>query len=208
MTDQTQDQTENTEAVTTPAKEKKAKEVKIVTMEDGSQVNFGVRANLITSLDLDTSTISFKISTGKIINWLVEHMENLTTFQKTVYMYGLLEKVKTSLAPVKVDALEVAINKQIESINKGEFNVRALTQAGEVVLTDLQKAYAIAVSYLDPSKAHWANVDNGEVIAEVLTLWESKSAIERNKIRRHPNVAVELAKIQMDNGFTSDVELI
>ena len=190
-----------TEEVTTEPKEAKPKkEVRIVTLEDGTQANFGARANLLSAIDIESDTVTFRIVTGKIINWVVKDMDNLTPFQKMVYMYGLLEKIKTSLAPIKLLKLEEAIGKQIVAIEKGEFNVRSLSSAGEVVLTDLQKAYALAFSEQYPEKAHWGKVDDATTISEVLSSWENKTPAQRNAVRRHPMVQYQLSIMAMAAG--------
>jgi len=197
------------EAATTteaaPAKVKAKKEVRIVTLEDGTQANFGARANLLSTIDLETSTLTFKLVTGKVVNWVITEIDNLTAFQKTVYMYGLLEKIKTSLAPVKLPKIEEAIAKQIAAIAKGEFNIRSINNAGEVVLTDLQKAYALAFSKQYPDKAGWSEVDSPATIAEVLEVWENKTPAQRNAIRRHPSVAWELNVMAIATGDAEDL---
>ena len=191
------------EPTSNPVEEDKVKvkkEVRIVTMDDGTQANFGARANLLSAIDLESSTVTFRIVTGKIINWTIQNMDNLTEFQKMVFMYGLLEKIKTSLAPIKLPKMVEAIQKQIVAIERGEFNVRSLSSAGEVVLTDLQKAYALAFSEQYPAKKHWANVDDAATIAEVLGVWEGKSPAQRNAIRRHPSVGYQLNVMAMNAG--------
>jgi hypothetical protein len=188
-----------------PVKPKPKKEVRIVTLDDGTQVNFGARANLLSSIDLESSTIIFKIVTGKVINWVITEMDNLTPFQKTVFMYGLLEKVKTSLAPVKLAKLEEAIAKQIAAVTKGDFNIRSINTVGEVALSDLQKAYALAFSKQYPDKAKWADIDDVATIAEVLEVWENKTPVQRNAIRRHPSVAWELNVMAIATGDAEDL---
>jgi len=190
---------------TTTAPAKPEKKVRIVTLEDGTQANFGVRANVLSIIDVKSSTLTFKIVTGKVINWTIAGVESLTEFQKTVFMYGLLEKIKTSLSPIKLAGLEDAIAKQIVSLEKGEFSVRSLTTVGEVSLTTLQQAYAIAFSKQYPDKANWANVEDPTVIAEVLSVWENKTNSQRNLVRRHPAVAWELNVMAIAKGDAEEL---
>jgi len=174
--------------------EQTEKVTNIVEMSDGTTVDFGKRGTLVTSINLDSATIVFKMVTGAVINWQVEGVENLSDFQKKVYLYGLLSKIKSAMAPVAKEDLECFINKQIETINSGTFLVRAFGDTvGEVKLTDIQKAYAIAKSKQNPDFIHWANVDDVNVISEVSTDWKAKSTQEKNVVRRNPYVQLELS---------------
>jgi len=96
-----------------------------VTLSDGTTANFGSKTQLISTLDVATATLTFKLATGAVITWAVQDIDNLEDFQKKVYLYGLLEKVKSTLSPAKKDQLEDSINSSIDSIKKGEFNIRA-----------------------------------------------------------------------------------
>lgn len=187
---------------------KPKKEVRIVTMEDGTQLNFGTRANLLSSIDLETNTLTFKLVSGKIINWILQGVEGLTDFQRTVFLYGILEKVKTSLAPIKLPKIEEAIAKQIVAIEKGEFNIRSLSGSGEVTLTELQAAYAIALSKQSKAKAHWVNTTDVVTIQEVLSVWEGKSPAQRNAIRRNAAVSWELNVMKLEEGNVEGLDTL
>jgi hypothetical protein len=68
-------------------------------------------------------------------------------------MYGLTAKVKSSLAPIKVDGLEAANTKQIAAIDSGNFNLRTISES-IVSLTNLQKSYAIVKASTDRTLSH------------------------------------------------------
>jgi len=191
---------ENNEAATPPV-------TRVVPMSDGTTVDFGSRSKLQVSFDTVTETATFKVFTGEIISWVVAGMEGLNEFQKTVHMYGVVERVKSSLSPVKLEDLSEAINKQIAAINSGEFNIRGKGAAKASKLNQLQTAYAIAMSKLTPEVGHWNQVEEATVIAEVLASWEGKDAAQRNAVRRHPAVSLELSILKMAAG-EGDAELM
>jgi len=169
----------------------------VVQMEDGTTIDFGKRGVVDISIDLKSATMVFKTVNGKVISWQVQEIDNLFPFQKKVYLYGVLSKIRTAMAPVDRAELEDFINKQIEAINAGIFNVRAFGDpTREVKLLDIQKAYAIAKSKQTTGFEHWANVDDVRVIGEVLGDWATKSASAKNKIRRNPYVQLELSLLQ------------
>lgn len=207
----TEETTEPEKVTETKSKAKKAKKaIRFVTMDDGTQANFGVRSNLLSAIDLEEGIITFKISTGKTITWAVKTLKDLTDFQKTVHLYGVMERVKSSLAPVKIDKLEEVITKQIEAIDNGEFNIRSLNTTGEIVLTDLQKAYGLTMSESPTStdKQHWKEIDKPEVVAEILQVWEGKTAVERGAIKRHPIVGWHLSVLVMNASKDSQSEAV
>lgn len=186
--------------------ETQTKEVKadrIVTLEDGVATNFGKRANLLTVVDEAAGTIVFKIITGKVIPWTVPFVEGLSDFQKTVYFYGLAAKVKSSLAPVDLADLQVAIEKQITSIDAGVFILRPVSE-GASSLTNLQKAYALVKASRDEALAHWAEFTPA-VIAEVAALWATFDVSQKNSIRKDAYVRLELAKLDASTAVVADL---
>lgn len=186
------------ETTTEPAevKEKEVKVIRIIDMEDGTKCNFGVRNNLVTNSDSETGILTFKISTGQILTFLPPELEGLNKFQKDVFLYGILSKVKTSLAPVKPLDLAAAISVQLDQISKKEFNVRNSGDSEEVLLTEWQKAFALVVSETVAGKEHWKNLEDGVTITEVLTSWNEKTVVQRNNIKRHPLVMQK--KVEFD----------
>jgi hypothetical protein len=193
MSDVEQTQEENT-VVATPAKEPV---VRRVLMENGQEVNFGARSNLLSPMDVETGTLTFLISTGKVVTWAVEKAAEISDkFIKQAFLYGLREKIKSNLAGEKdLTKLPAIIAKQIEELKKGEF---ALRRDGEAPsLSPLQIAYAIAKS-IDKKNPipGWANTSDPVVVQEVLNEWATFDKTRKNAIRKHPVVIVELAKLQ------------
>lgn len=194
------------EDTSTEAPVKKEKVLNIVTMSDGTQANFGARAKVLSAIDLEDKQITFRVADGSIINWLPKELDNLSDFQLPVFLYGLLERVKSGLSSTKgLDKVAEVINKQIEAIDAGEFSIRAVSSTGAVELTLLQRAYAIAMSGVEGGNPKWANVEDTAVIEEVLEVWEGKTAVERNAIRRHPLVSTQINIMQLEAGTAVDL---
>ncbi len=181
--------------------------VRNVAMQDGSVVNFGARANLLTATD--GNTLTFNFSDGKQIKWDVPFVEGLTEFQQTVYLYGIAAKIKSSLAPVKFDDLEAAINKQIAAINEGNFSLRVAGEAS-TSLDNWAIAYAI-VKAKEADFSHW--VVNGEfnstpeVVTEVATRWAGFSISEKNGLRKHAYIKLEKAKLDAVDAREAEEEV-
>lgn len=175
---------------------------RIVEMEDGSEVNFGKRANLLTSVD--GTTVSFKLFSGKIITWVVEGIDDLTDFQKVVYIFGLTEKVKSNIASVKdVTELEIAIHRQITSLSSGVFYTRG-TSSNAVVLDNLQKAWATVKSDQEGFE-HFIDYAEPAVSREIATLWAEMSRPAKNLIRKNVYVVVEKAKLDLADGVEAEL---
>jgi len=190
-----------TESTANAPESKKEKALNIVTMEDGTQANFGSRNKVLSAIDLATKDITFRVADGTIINWVPKETDNLSPFQLTVFLYGLLERVKTGLSSTKsLSKVAEVINAQIGTIDKGEFNIRSISSTGAIELTLLQKAYALAMAGVEGGNPNWANVDNSEAIEQVLAVWENKTPVERNAIRRHPLVQTQINILELAAG--------
>ncbi len=170
---------------------------RLVTLEDGSVVNFGARANVLVHSDNEAKVITFALSNGKKITWAAPEVEGLTPFQVQVYLYGLAAKVKSSLAPLKDLAdIEKAIAKQIASIDSGVFILKSNGREAVAKLTNLQKAYALVKSATTGFES-WEDVDAAEVITEVIERWEALTVSQRNSIRKNAYVKLELARLDV-----------
>ena len=187
---------------------KEPKQVRIVDMEDGTRVNFGVRANTLSNIDVETSTVTFKIVTGKVINWVFSGLESLSALHKTMVLYAGAEKVKSALTGMKEpEKIVEEIEKQIAKISAGEFPIRVLGESsGDVKLDNWQKAFAMAVAYQPGTPyPHWTNVDDATVITEVLNIWAGKTAQEKNKVRRHEKVLMYKAQFDAAEGLVPEL---
>lgn len=175
---------------------------RIVILEDGTQVNFGTRATLLSSFDVATATIVFKSFSGKIITYVVEGIEAFSDFQKQVYLFGLQTKIRGSLANAKgLEATDLEIQKQIDLLVDGKFSVRS-GEASEVALDNNLKAWATIQSGKYPSiveepKAHWADLGNVVVINEVLSAWNALSPKDKIAARKNAYVVYERAALDM-----------
>jgi len=175
---------------------------RIVKMEDGSEVNFGKRANLLTSVD--GTIVSFKLFSGKVIAWEVEGIDELTDFQKTVYIFGLTEKVKSNIASVKdVAELEIAIHRQVASLSSGVFYTRG-TSSSAVVLDNLQKAWATVKSGQEGFE-HFIDYAEPTVSREIATLWSEMTRPAKNLIRKNVYVVVAKAKLDLADGVEAEL---
>ena len=168
---------------------------RIVTMEDGSQVNFGKLAKQIAVVE--DSTITFKLFNGRLIPWTVD-TEGLSDFQKTVFLFGLVEKIKSNTSSVKdLAELEVAIKRQMVLLESGQFYSRG-TNTGVLLLDNLQKAYALVKSQQEGFE-HLANLEDPEVTREVVAYFDSLTRAQKNIIRKHPAVVIAKARLDAEN---------
>lgn len=179
----------------------------MVELEDGSTENFGSRSHLKSSMDLTTKTITFKTITGKVINWVVADVDALSEFQLKVFMYGLLERVKSSLSGVAKEELAGAIQKGIDTINEGEFVIRSIGSSAEVGLTPIMVAFARAKAQSQEAFTHLADTDKQEVIEEVIALWAAKSPVEKRQVHNIPVVAFHLSQIKIEATPDSGIDL-
>jgi hypothetical protein len=169
---------------------------RIVTMADGSEVNFGKKANVLTSVDEATNVLTFKLFTGKIISWVLPFVDGLSGFQKTIYINGLEAKVKSSLAPIKLPELEAAILKATGTLDQGIFTVRT-SKVGSLSVE--QNAYRIVKSieggrHFDSTLSHWAEL-TPTVVQEVSAVWAGFDKSKRNAIRKDAYIRLEIAQL-------------
>ena len=201
------------------------KEAKIIELETGEKVNFGTRSNLLSSFDTEANTITFKVATGEVIVWDVTTIADLAVdalneWTKTVVLYGLLAKVRTNLAPVKlqdevtaedgsvtvVNSLAEAIRKQVAVLTSGKFSVRgsgddsvelSLDQKAFATAVVKQAPFATAVGLTAEDTAGWADLDAEATINAVSNLWDSFETSVKNAVRRNPYFKVEKALLEI-----------
>ena len=124
----------------------------VVTMSNGEKVDFGKNGTVISSYDVDAGTVTFKVATGEVLVHQAQDLEYLSIHQREVYLYGLREKVKTTLAPIKlvVSEAEAAIGKitkaakialELKAFSEGKFVTRS-SDNGSVELSNFMKAFA------------------------------------------------------------------
>lgn len=195
----------------------------IVVLNNGETANFGVRNQILSSFDTEEGTITFKVLTGEVLSLDVKAIEGLgyesaTELGQQVIMAGLLGKIKSNLAPVKlttevevkdeegnvvstetVNSLAIAIQKEMDKLAKGIFSVRAGSNDA-VELTVDQKAFATAtvnhpifakVVGTEAYASKWTNLDEASVIAEVDAVWEQIGKDGRRTAKKHPYFMLE-----------------
>lgn len=198
------------------AKKDETKVPKVVTMEDGTSVNFGFRNNILSSFDVDTCVIQFKIITGQVVNWTPKivaaftEVNNLPDYTvnalKKITLYGLLAKIKNTLATVKVEELATHINKQIADIDEGKFAIRSYKEEGVATLEPIHRAYAAVKAAVDPEHfGHWASLDSQEIIDEVVSTWEALPPSSKQINRRNSLIIMELAKLSTEKELAASL---
>jgi hypothetical protein len=205
----------------TPAP-KKEKVVRKVEMENGTTVDFGSRANLLTALDLEENTVTFLHSNGKVVVFKQEDIaatEDEAAFEfskapelvRKGFLYGVMERVKSSTGPIKaIEDIYTEVVKQVAAIKGGTFYIRSLAGDDEEVgLTELQHAYALAKAQLQPEQfAHWSNVEDETTIKEVSDLWETYTLKDKAKIRANAVVMLHLANLKQAKAGKETADLI
>jgi hypothetical protein len=174
----------------------------IITLEDGTQANFGVRTKLLVSINELSNTVTFKLFTGRIIVWSVPYVDGLGGFVKAVYLYGLVAKIKSSIASNKdVNLLEETLVNVLASLDNGIMTLRNNTVC---TLTSEQKAYAMIKSspeclHYEEMYAHWYDISEVSVIEEIIKLWATFDRSRKNTIRKDAFFAKALATINIAN---------
>ena len=187
-----------------------------VIFPDGSTeiVNFGKSGKVFASYDVETSTLTFKLITGVAIVHKIEGIEGLTPFLKEVVLYGIREKIKTTLAPVKDEDKESKILRELEAIKNENFTTRSSDTS--VALDNFMKAFALinatgcvncgtgtvavdpAFIVVDELKPHWANTTDVGVINEVKAYW---NGLDRKvKAAQKRNTFIKTQEIFIANG--------
>ena len=197
--------------------EETTKVVRTVKMKDGTEQVFRDRQNIKTSFDVETNAIVFMIFSGETITWyplelpFYAEVSNASEEVRKVVLFGLLSKIKSNIAPVKlyetvevevgknedgtpikeqktVNALYEAVVNNIKSIQEGKFSVRGSASDDDLELTIDQKAYAILVvkySQFFPTKQgtlEWT-LDNLDETAIILDIQAAWDA--KTKVQRN-----------------------
>ncbi len=124
----------------------------IVELSTGEKVDFKKNGTVISSYDVEAGTITFKVATGEVLVYQAEELEYLSSFQREVYLYGLREKIKATLAPIALTVTEAEaltgkltkadkISMEFKAFTEGKFVTRN-TDTNSVDLTNFMKAFA------------------------------------------------------------------
>lgn len=217
----TESKAESSES-TTPVPKEEPK--RIVTMEDGSTQDFGKRAKLTASYNIEDNTVIFKVITGEILAYTAPIPENTPEFIQIAALYGFLSKIKSGIGTaqpivsktkvvgknedgsditetIEVHELANTIKTQIDSLKEGKFTIRSSSEEDGLGLTIDQEAWALARIYVQKKK-EWSD-SNGNVstephiVEEIQQEWDNKSRVERNKIRKNQYFAHYKAQLLM-----------
>jgi hypothetical protein len=205
-------QTEVTEEVTlaqAKAEETKVESTNLVTMTDGTQIDFAKRKAIVT-VDEVTGEVNFKLVNGAIIDWTVPEVPALTRgielasseFSTEVlskvgvkaYITSMVDRIKNSISALKTgEELEAAIHKQIEALNTGSFITRASGNLGSPV-----------------EFAAWEVVKTNDipqdVIDSILAVWDAKDAIsKRNMDERVPAYMNAKYQLMLEGAIEGDL---
>lgn len=124
----------------------------VVLMSNGEIVDFGTTGTVVSSYDIEAGIITFKVATGEVLVFQAQDLEYLSTHQREVLLYGLREKVKSTLAPIKLTVTEAErasgkINKaekialEFKAFSEGKFVTRS-SDNSTIELSDFLKAFA------------------------------------------------------------------
>jgi hypothetical protein len=220
-TAETSETAESAESFTPPIKEEPKR---IVTMEDGSTQDFGKRAKLTASYNVEDNTVTFKVITGEILLYTAPIPENTPEFIQIAALYGFLSKIKSGIGTAQpvvtktkvigknedgsdiIETIEVhelanTIKTQIDSLKEGKFTIRSSSEEDGLGLTIDQEAWALARIYVQ-NKKEWSD-SNGNVstephiVEEIQQEWDNKSRVDRNKIRKNQYFAHYKAQLLM-----------
>ena len=174
-----------------------AKEQRIVTMQDGSVVNFGVRGNVLQTIDAEAGTLEIKVITGEKIT--VEFNSLPENIKVAAALAGVYTRVKSGLT--NTDEAEIAgkIQTAIDALLAGNWSSRG-TSEDEVELTEEMKYFAIAAASFDKFpfyNAEFAPVvkkENGlllwndevaqDIIEKISAIWDGFDRKQKNIVRK------------------------
>lgn len=153
------DETNQTEIETTEVKAKQAKVVFNVLGEDGVTRNFGARANVVTTFDINeadsTATVTFAFRNGRVLAYT--HNDTVVVDGETVQSKisklglsfiaeGIASKAKTSVSGVtEIDSLVNNITEKLSQFSRGLFISRAqggIEKEEEISLNKGQTVFA------------------------------------------------------------------
>jgi len=194
----------------------------IVELATGEKVDFKKNGTVISSYDVDAGTVTFKVATGEVLVYQAEELEYLSTLQREVFLYGLREKVKATLAPIaltvtEAEALAGRLTKagkialEFKAFSEGKFVTRS-TDTGSVDLDNFMKAFAYisATGQMLPSNEALpapALAQLVAIIGELKPHWVNVSDVEVvNEVNTFWNALDRKVKASLRrNGFISTI---
>lgn len=171
-------------------------EAKLVTMADGSTMEFSSRASKKTSINLEEGTVSFFLSTGEI--YLINSIEipgcseyfSYPMMVKRFILDGIRGRIIGTLNNTVGElSLSEAIVEAIASVKEGR--VRAAAVKG-TSLTREERAYAMlwvkhpTVFSEVQGTMSWDDITSTEVKNDIISAWKDKTKKQRGAIKRNP----------------------
>lgn len=179
--------------------------VNIITMNNGMEIDFKKRNNVVQSIDLDNNEVTFHVFTGETLT--IDLAAIPAEIRDLVFAKGVVNILKSNLAGVKlqeendgvvVNSLAISLQKGIDSLLSGKVSLRA-TSESEDTLSDEEKFFAVASTFergslYNPGWAsaavevdgYWLFNDevSSEVAQQVSTAWAGMDRKARNAVRR------------------------
>lgn len=162
--------------------------INLVKMEDGSSVNFGARAKVLSTQTVtDTSfSLTFNIGNGKQVHYDFKGDTNLLL---EMAAFGAANKVKQACAGLaKFEELEAMITAKVAELSEGIFVSRSGGKVS-VALSQLQVAYA---------RVNKIDISTTDGINEVATYFDSLDKEGKAALRKQGRIQIELAKLQLE----------
>lgn len=166
----------------------KAKVINLVTMNDGSQKNFGERNKLLS----DSSTtetgfsIVFHVSNGEQV---VYDFSGDTSLLLEMAAFGAASKIKQAVTGEKdVNKLAALIKDKIEEFHQGSF-VNRVTGQLTTSLSQIQVAYA---------RVHGIDITTTEGVAKVNAIFAAMTKEDKSALAQQGKIKLEIAKLRLE----------
>ena len=202
----------------------------IVSMDDGSVIDFGSRKSKIV-FDKTTNTIKVNFVSGKVLTCNVPTFQGLLAadaeFFYNTYIEGIITKIRSGMSfpkGKKQSDEEYALT-QVEEVARQIEAIHALTtpesrrkpKEKTNTLSWVIKAWAIIKANSDfTTFGHWAQpvLDSldGEVEAsindEILSVWDSFTPERHKEIAKHAGVKIQVLTLKLNAGLIEEDESV
>lgn len=196
------------------------KDVKIVTMADGSIMEFPGKLGKKSTMNISEGTVTFNLSTGEQFTLAVTDIPYLTEYfnypeaVRKLVIEGVRAKINSAINNSPEDKLRQNIDKIFNHFRSG--NPARLIQTRGNKLDNEEKAYAILWN-LRPShpvwegvvqsQRTWDNLNDPSVMAEVRLVWGGKTKKARHGIRKTMEFLNIYSSLEMNQPITVKAEV-
>lgn len=169
---------------------------RLVTMADGSVMEFAVKAAKRTALNIDEGTVVFYLSTGQVFLLSATDVPGCSEYHtyprmvKRFILDGIRTKIVISLNNTDTDNLGETIEDAITTLKEGR--LRSSPAIKDIRLTREEKAYALlwknhpTVFTEVQGTMVWDDIETAEVKADIISAWKEKSKKQRGAVKRNP----------------------